>query len=253
MSANDAIVNPFRGKNSPVVAPVSIMVSSSDDLRNIVWQSGLKEDAGTDLYISRLYVDKETSPISFTAVGPFIGAPYGVMLLETLIAWGAKQVVFFGWCGAISPRMRIGDVLVPTGAFIDEGTSRHYHQDGDGPVRPSSRLNERIKAALKRQGHAFHEGDVWTTDAIYRETPEKVDHFHSRNAIAVEMELSAVLSVGHFRNIEVGAILIVSDELSSSKWQPGFGYRRFRTSRNGMCRTMGMICQELNDIAVEKM
>lgn len=251
MSANDAIVNPFRGEKSPVVAPVSIMVSNADDLRNIVRQAGLNEDMGIDLYMSRLYVDRAPS-LSFTAVGPFIGAPYGVMLLETLIAWGAKQIVFFGWCGAISPQIHIGDVIVPTGAFIDEGTSGHYHQEGGDPVQPSPRLSEKIKSVLKQQGHVFHQGDVWTTDAIYRETPEKVGYFQGKRALAVEMELSAVFSAGHFRDVEVGAILVVSDELSSLKWQPGFRDRRFTTSRNAMCRIMSMIGQNPNDTAMAK-
>ncbi len=248
MSDDDAIVNPFRGKRSPVVAPVSIMISNAHDLRNTVLQAGLKEDEGTDLYMGRLYVD-ESSPSSFTAVGPFIGAPYGVMLLETLIAWGARQVIFFGWCGAISPTVGIGDIIVPTGAHVDEGTSAHYHHGGDAPVRPSSRLNEHIKAVLIDHGHTFHEGDVWTTDAIYRETPEKVVHFQGKNALAVEMELSAVLSVGQFRDVEVAAVLVVSDELSSLKWQPGFGDRRFKRSRDGICRAMGTIGKRLNDMA----
>jgi len=47
-------------------------------------------------------------------VGPFVGAPYAAMLLETLIAWDVEKIIFFGWCGAISHDVKIGDIIIPT-------------------------------------------------------------------------------------------------------------------------------------------
>ncbi|MBF0203546.1 MAG: hypothetical protein HQK67_04340 [Desulfamplus sp.] len=74
-------------------------------------------------------------------------------------------------------------------------------------------------------------GKIWTTDAIYRETSKKVAFFRNMGAIAVEMECSALFAVANYRKIDIAAILIVSDELSSSKWKPGFKTAAFKESR----------------------
>ena len=73
-----------------------------------------------------------------------MGAPYAVMILETLAAWGAKQVIFLGWCGAISATVSIGDILVPTLAWIDEGTSRAYSPKPVKARSPSDALTRGI-------------------------------------------------------------------------------------------------------------
>lgn len=61
--------------------------------------------------------------------GPFMGAPYAVMIMETLIQWGVKKFIFTGWCGSISESLKIGSILIPESAIIDEGVSRHYTYD----------------------------------------------------------------------------------------------------------------------------
>jgi uridine phosphorylase len=177
-------------------------------------------------------------------VGPIIGAPYAVMLFETLIAWGARSFIFFGWCGAISPDVKIGDILIPTSAVVDEGTSIHYLQPRESVVHPSPATTGLIKTILSDRDIAFHEGRIWSTDAIFRETPDKVSHYQSSGVVAVEMELSALFSVGRFRNVDVGGILVVSDELSTLKWHPGFKDERFKQGRKSACEVIRQICQQ---------
>lgn len=227
---SDAIVKPVKGKNTPDLGPVAVMVSSQVDLDFLRGSIGLKENKARKLFMSRLYIGDHTSG-DISVVGPFIGAPYSTMLLEMLIAWGAEKIMFFGWCGAISRDVKIGDIIIPNGAIIDEGTSRHYHQGDDAISRPSSYILENIKEAIKKAGLDFHEGIVWSTDAIYRETCEKVKHFQEKDVLAVEMELSALFTVGRFRNVQIGGILVVSDELSTLTWKPGFKEQRFKESR----------------------
>ena len=44
------------------------------------------------------------------------------------------------------------------------------------------------------------------------------------------MELSAFFKVGNFYGIEVGALLVVSDELFSFRWNSGYTTKRYRRS-----------------------
>ncbi len=242
MDHNDAIINPVKGKKTPNLGPLAVMVSSQTDLDALLKRTGLGEEYYKSLMMSRVYIGYDSSR-GFSLTGPAVGAPYGVMLLETLIVWGAQKIIFLGWCGAISPAVKTGDIIVPSGAVIDEGTSRHYHADEKKSAIPSSVLAEKIKAQLSKSGLDFHEGMVWSTDAIYRETREKVRHFQSKNVLAVEMEMSALFTVGSFRNVEVAGILVVSDELSALTWQPGFKNERFGKSRRAVVEILNQLCQ----------
>lgn len=243
MTRYDAIVNPIKGKMSPDLGPVAIMVSSEADLRSLRTRMNMPEDNFKNLMMSRVYVgDENNAGISLT--GPVVSAPYAVMLLESLIAWGAQQFIFFGWCGSVSHDVRIGDIILPTGAMIDEGTSKHYCADENEIAKPSDLVVEKTKHALKQKSLAFHEGIIWTMDAIYRETREKVEYFQSKDVSGVEMELSALFTVGKFRNVEVSGILVVSDELATFTWQPGFRDERFIQARMAVAEVIASMVSD---------
>lgn len=236
-----SIVNPVKGKNSPELSDFAVMTGSQTDLKLMCNLLDLNENNRRELYHSSLYYTEFIS-----LAGPMIGAPYAVMILETLLAWGAKKVLFFGWCGAISKDIEIGTILIPTGAYIDEGTSRHY---GAAPnrdlIEPSHELRETIREVFDQGKIPFKEGIVWTTDAIYRETPQKVAEYLAKNAVVVEMELSALFTVGKFRQAEVVAILVVSDDLSGNSWRPGFRDKPFKNSRKIVCDTIWQLCRRI--------
>ncbi|RPH50846.1 MAG: purine-nucleoside phosphorylase [Desulfobacteraceae bacterium] len=247
MLKDDEIVKPVKGRNPPDPKPVALMISSRVDLDCICSLIDMRDDQSRGLHYSRHF-----SPVcpeyNFSITGPFAGAPYAVMLLETLAVWGADKIIFYGWCGAVSDSVKIGDIIVATSAFVDEGTSKHYGYDeisSNGVALPSSALTETIKDLLRQSAINFHEGAVWSTDAIYRETPEKVAFYKEKNVLGVEMELSAIYSAAGFRNIEAAGILVVSDEISTLTWKPGFRDNRFRESRAAVCEALIKICQNL--------
>jgi uridine phosphorylase len=241
MPKEDAIVVPRRTYRSPDLAPFAVIAATPGDLALLSGFLNIEEDAFQKLFISRLFAGGEPG-MNFTLVGPAIGAPYAAMLLETIVAWGARRIVFWGWCGAIDPALSIGDVVVPPAAISDEGTSRHYgvitpRVDAPGPLRAE------IEASLSAGGHPFHRGAVWTTDGVYRETPEKVNAHRRQGAIAVEMETSALFAVGHFRSISLGSVLVVSDDLSGAAWKPGFKHPAFIQTRRRVCEVIIDLCR----------
>jgi len=229
MKRFDAIVNPVRGKNSPNPGKLLLMITSSPDLKSLNnFMSPLKSPIS--LMMSQVYIQDTCSP-AFSLAGPVTGAPYAVLLMETLMAWGARDILYFGWCGSISDNVETGDIIVPTEAVIDEGTSAGYEKQAGEISYPSGDINQKIQTVLDTRGIKYHQGRIWTTDAIFRETREKIEHFQSQKALAVEMELSALFTVAEFRGINVGAVLVVSDELASFTWNPGFNDKRFKQSR----------------------
>jgi uridine phosphorylase len=187
------------------------------------------------LFTSRMYVNADR-PAAFSVTGPFVGAPYAVMLLESLVVRGARRVIFMGWCGAVSSRVKIGDIILPTSVVIDEGTSKHYGAKDSGLLASPFPLMSGISRILKKNKIDFHPGAVWSTDGIFRETRQQVATHQQNGILAVDMETSALASAAKFRGVDLGAILVVSDELSSLNWHPGFKHQRFSEGRKIACR-----------------
>lgn len=235
MPDNEAIVNPQKAKSSPDIGPVAVMAATGADLYYLCELAGYAKNDYQRLFMSRLYYDRH-NPERYSITGPFAGAPYAVMLLENLIAWGARQIIFVGWCGAVSDSVKIGDIILPTAAHIDEGTSKHYGAAGNYLCQADFPLLAKVRQVLVKNNCDFHEGAVWTTDAIYRETRGDVLARQQQGVLAVEMELSALYTVARFRRVDLAGILVVSDELSSLSWRPGFKHGRFLENRQTACR-----------------
>ena len=243
---NDAIINPRRSKNSPELGPVAVMAAARPDLSLLCKLFEFKEDSFQPLFISRLYHQRaQTGLPNISLAGPFVGAPYAVMHLETLIARGASKVIFLGWCGSISETVAIGDMIVPTSAFIDEGTSRHYQDKAKRVAWPSKHFLNGLKSVLDQKKIPFHQGPIWTTDAVYRETRQKVEQYQREGAKGVEMEISALFTVADYRGIDIAALAIASDDLTSLRWRPGFKTEAFKQARESACRVIIELCQQM--------
>jgi uridine phosphorylase len=244
-SVDDAVVKPVKGKRTPDTGRLAVLVGTLVDFDELMRSMGLSAQRPYPLLTSRLYIRARDDAEPVSLVGPMVGAPYAVMLLETLVAWGVRQFFFFGWCGAVSPVVKIGDIVLPTAAFIDEGTSVHYCDSREAPrvSHPTPASVERIRHIQEPENTRLHAGAVWTTDAIFRETPDKIRRFQAEGALAVDMEMSALFSAAHYRGVDIGGILVVSDELSSLNWLPGFKTEAFASGRSLACKMIKRLCQ----------
>lgn len=146
-------------------------------------------------------------------------APACVSCFEEVIAFGAKKFVFFGCCGVLDDN-KVGDnLIVPTGAIRDEGTSYHYIAPND-EIAPSIELTELLKRCLDKCGYSYTLGKIWTTDAVYRETQDIIQVRKKDGCIGVDMEYSALLAVAEYRNVQFMQFFYGADTLDNVKWQP---------------------------------
>jgi purine-nucleoside phosphorylase len=161
-----------------------------------------------------------------------IGAPAVVAKCEELIAFGARRFLSLGTAATITNATEVGDVIVCTKAFSDEGTSRHYVVGRD-IFRATQPLAKQVQAWLSSQGVFCKEGTAWTTDAPYRETVQKRHAFLAKGADVVEMEASALYMLAACRRkVEVASVFVVGDSIAESTWQPHFNDRRIRMLLN---------------------
>jgi purine-nucleoside phosphorylase len=181
---------------------------------------------------------------SVTLAGPILGAPQAVLVMEKLIALGSRVIIVFGWCGSMQPDVKIGDWLLPNYARSEEGTSVHYPMKSE-KFSPDADLLARLQGHFQQTGVPVRLGPIWTTDALLRETVHKIRAYGKDGLLAVEMELSALFHVAAYRKVRLVGLLVVSDELFTLKWQPGFGSTSFKRSCNQACQTILDFCSSL--------
>jgi len=227
-----AIIEPAR---EPWEAPVSsrvVMTFARPDYHFLsrqtqagapryVWDCALREGRWRD------------RPLTIAA--PAVGAPYAVLVLEKLIALGARAILALGWCGSLQPQVKVGHLILPTGARAGDGTSRHYNPQAPDPA-PDPGLYDLLHQRLCAAPVLWHSGNIWTTDAFYRETVELVRHYQSQGVLGVDLEMAALFAAARFRGAAVAGLLAVSDELADFTWRPGYRSARFRQARDQAAR-----------------
>lgn len=148
---------------------------------------------------------------------PGIGAPLAAGLLEEVIALGCTKFVACGGCGVLDSAIAMGHVLVLHSAVRDEGTSYHYLPPSR-EVKASAKAVAAIEQTLKAHGIDYLPVKTWTTDALYRETPDKVKRRKEEGCLCVEMEAAAFFAVAQFRGVEFGQLLYGGDNLGGDVW-----------------------------------
>jgi uridine phosphorylase len=233
---NRAIIEPQKGKREEALPPLAILMFTPQDMDLFLHRSPSFHKRARKIYLSEVFVGSHQG-VPLVLVGPMLGAPQTILALEKLIALGVTHVISMGWCGSLQAHVGIGDLVLPTGACSDEGTSAHYPIEDPRPG-PSLELLGLLKGALAEEAVAVHEGMVWSTDAPFRETVKKVMNYQRAGALAVDMETSALFTVAAFRNIRMAAALVVSDNLSSLDWVHGFREPNFRQAREKLIESV---------------
>jgi uridine phosphorylase len=233
---HSCVIEPRRGRHEQSLPHLAILVFSPEDLASFSACFSQPLTHSHKLYLSEVFTGAHEGA-QVALAGPMLGAPQAVLVLEKMIALGASKFIAAGWCGSLRNEVRIGDIVLPSAAISEEGTSGHYP---GAMCAPSSELFNSLKSALTSTGRAIHEGTVWTTDAPFRETCAKVKAFQSRGVLSVDMETSALFSVSRFRGVSLAVVLVVSDDLSGLKWVHGFRDPQFHESRKRAIKSILM-------------
>lgn len=170
-------------------------------------------DANMEYPVYKVIYEGMEIALSMACVGAFSC----VALLEDLFVMGAEKVVLFGTCGVLDASIEDCSIIIPTSALRDEGTSFHY-----APPSKEIPVNEKYREdfieILKKHQCRYTVGKVWTTDAFYRETREKVQRRKESGCICVDMECSAVAALAAFRQKEVFHFFYAADNLDGENW-----------------------------------
>jgi uridine phosphorylase len=241
---SDVIVSPGRESGEPRLSDIGLLYINPGEASQAVSLAMERRGTRHFLFNSNLFqVPAAEQARSFFVAGPAVGAPMAVLTLEKLVALGAKRIIVYGWCGSLTETVRTGDILLPTWALSEEGTSDHYPVQGRPESSPTLRLA--LDAHLQELNFVPISGPVWTTDAPYRETRIKVRAYARQSLLGVDMEFAALCTVAAFRGVDMAAVLLVSDELWHRPWQPGFRDKRFKQRSRLVLENLFDFCRGL--------
>ena len=142
---------------------------------------------------------------------------------EILCNAQVKALIRIGSCGAMRRDMKIGDFIVATGCVRGDGVSPYYVDDKFVTL-PDADMTKKLTVIARNlaetAGLTVHEGKVWSTDAILKETKEIVNGVIDQGAIGVDMVSAPFLTIAQTYKIPAVSILAISDNLITG--QMGF-------------------------------
>ena len=169
----------------------------------------------------------------------YVGCPACAGNLDLFHAMGITRVMFCGGGGVLDPNIEVGQILVVDGAIRDEGFSYHYVAPSR-VIYTNPETTGKIARYLEERSISYIRGLTWTTDALFRETRDKVTRRRAEGAKIVEMEQAGCIAVSQFRGFAYGALIYGGDDVSREEWD-----RREWRSRKGIRYDLVMLCKEL--------
>ena len=217
----------FRfGSGEPVVkpeffaldnAPSKALVTFMPNVYKYVLRAADRREPARRVFsgkLARAWFESEEVLVTLSNPGSVMASS----MIDIMAASGVKEVVVVGLAGSVSPKARIGNILLPSWGLREEGASYHYVPDPDYVPRPSERLRSMLATALTRRfrGRVL-EGGVWSTDAPLRETLDKVVEYSRKGVLGVDMESTGLMTVASVKGVELAIALVVSDELEARR------------------------------------
>jgi uridine phosphorylase len=152
-------------------------------------------------------------PLTIQSTG--MGGPSAAIVLSELISLGARRAIRVGTCGALSPALQLGELVIARESVCRDGTSRAL---GAGErIRADPDLTDALISAAP----AAQAGPVVSVDLFYDERSHRAAGTHeATGAIAIEMESATLLALGARADVPVGCVLVVTDTFTGNGSHP---------------------------------
>ena len=145
-----------------------------------------------------------------------LGGSATVGMMEELHARGVDKFIVFGSCGELTSDLKNGAFVIPNEAYRDEGTSYHYLPESDFVKIKSY---EKLVNIFEEEKIDYEITKVWTTDALYKETVNKVENRLKQGCKVVDMECASIMALAENRKFEAYQFLYKDDTLANNEWK----------------------------------
>jgi uridine phosphorylase len=165
------------------------------------------------------------TPVS--AISSGMGGPSVAVGMEELRELGAHTFLRVGTCGATQPEIKMGDLVIATGAVRTEGTGDGYVPK-EFPAVADHHVVTALLESARELGAPHHLGIVRAVDALYSDLlPDTMPNgAHLREELAMwaragvlanDMETSTLFVVASVRRLRAGSLLLCVDEVGAGE------------------------------------
>jgi len=150
-----------------------------------------------------------------SVMGSGMGQPSATIYATELFReYGVQRIIRVGTAGGISPKVRVGDVLVGLGAHTDSAMNQHRIPGINYSAVASFELAEAAVRAAREQGiERYHVGTIVSRDHFYLKVAGQTEALGAYGVLGVEMEAAALYGVAAEFGRQALTVLTVSDHL----------------------------------------
>lgn len=155
-------------------------------------------------------------PVAVTSTG--VGGPSTSIAMEELFQCGADTMMRVGSCASVSPKVRQGDICIPTGAVRMEGVGCHY-LPMEFPAVPSLQMVKALEEAAIEKGFPYDTGVTITKASFFTQSapetkpigPELIWRWESYvkgGATNTSMECAPLFLIGASLGIRTSCVMV---------------------------------------------
>ena len=148
-----------------------------------------------------------------------VGASGATICFQELIDVGVETIIRLGTAGGLRDDSQIGDIVVATGAVRKEGVSPLMIPLAY-PAVPDLELTVKLIKTFESGKIDIRKGIIISSDLFYPALLDpELELYQKANAVACEMECSALFVTGSLRKIRTGSVVVCDG--NPLRWQQG--------------------------------
>ncbi len=159
------------------------------------------------------YKGKEVS-----VMGSGMGIPScSIYATELITEYGVENIIRVGTCGAVSPDVKVLDVIIGMGASTDSAVNRTRFKGYDFAAIADYGLLRKAVESAEAKEISVKVGNIYSADLFYTPEPDMFDLMEKYNILGVDMEAAGLYGVAAEFGAKSLTILTVSDHIRTGE------------------------------------
>lgn len=129
--------------------------------------------------------------IPFIVISEVYGFAVGATMVEELVHHGVRHIIAGGYAGAFNDAP-LGQPFIAIDTMSDLPIAAHYGIPAFFHCKPSNKLLKLVNDCIKDDKSDWGHFSVWTSNSLYRESPQVVQQMKDRGCDVVNMDALSI-------------------------------------------------------------
>ncbi len=153
-----------------------------------------------------------------SVMGSGMGIPScSIYATELITEYGVENIIRVGTCGAVSPDVKVLDVIIGMGASTDSAVNRTRFKGYDFAAIADYGLLRKAVESAEAKEISVKVGNIYSADLFYTPEPDMFDLMEKYNILGVDMEAAGLYGVAAEFGPKALTILTVSDHIRTGE------------------------------------